>query len=77
MHINHMLADHKQPNNIHRHDLSVLKHYPCKQTHDRDCVYCSNRANKRVRTLYKCHECDVYLCVNGDCFRMFHYKLSL
>ena len=36
-----------------------------------DCVHCSDRSKKRVRSSFICHTCDVHLCV-GECFALYH-----
>ena len=42
----------------------------------RECVYCkSERAGKVSRTIYKCKECDLPLCCNGNnCFYLYHVE---
>jgi hypothetical protein len=46
-------------------------HYSLHAEQDRDCMSCSHRPIKRVRTNYICAKCQVHLCV-GECFACYH-----
>jgi hypothetical protein len=47
------------------------EHYSELSNTKRDCLHCSKHAAKRVQTMYRCHACQVHLCV-GQCFAMYH-----
>jgi len=46
-------------------------HYPQHTTQERDCVVCSSRLEKRVRSRIICAGCGVHLCI-GECFSLYH-----
>ena len=52
------------------------EHYPEQAAWERDCVECSSRSEKRVRTRLICHQCQQHLCP-GYCYRHYHVKLGL
>jgi hypothetical protein len=52
----------------------ATEHYSELSDIKRDCMYCSKYAEKRVRTMYRCHTCQVHLCI-GNCFAMYHCKV--
>jgi hypothetical protein len=55
---------------------SPAEHYPEHAEWERDCVECSSRCEKRVRTRLICHQCQKHLCP-GECYRHYHVKLGL
>jgi hypothetical protein len=52
---------------------SALEHYLVHSGRHRDCKECSNRATKRVKSVYWCASCKKNLCV-GNCFYVYHKK---
>jgi hypothetical protein len=52
-------------------DSPAKDHYPELLLKDRDCVVCSRQSEKRVRSSYVCHTCQVHLCC-GECFALYH-----
>lgn len=46
-------------------------HYTEQSEAERDCVVCSRQPNRRKRTRYICHTCQVHMCM-GDCFSQHH-----
>ena len=64
-----------------------LQHFPLKQSSQPPakrskrgrCAYCSTHLNKRTDSVWRCSECNVWLCHDGnhqtDCFYQWHKKL--
>jgi len=54
------------------HSAPLAKdHYPERAGEDRMCVHCSRESERRVRSSFICHACQVHLCI-GDCFSLYH-----
>jgi hypothetical protein len=45
-------------------------HWPQSTDEERDCAYCSDRADQRHRSRLRCELCQVHLCI--DCFKLYH-----
>ena len=52
---------------------------PAKRSKRGRCAYCSTNSHKRTDSMWRCHECGVWLCHDGnpltDCFYLWHKKL--
>lgn len=55
----------------HAADSLAKDHFPELMSKDRDCVVCSQQPEKRARSSYVCHTCQVHLCC-GSCFSLYH-----
>jgi len=54
------------------HAVALAKdHFPERASKDRDCAQCSRQSQRRVRSSYICHACQVHLCM-GQCFSLYH-----
>lgn len=50
---------------------SVKEHFAEAAGEVGDCVQCSHRPDRRVRSAHVCHTCRAHLCV-GECFALYH-----
>jgi len=62
--------------NIGRLDTRHNKHWPGRNSKQRQCRVCSVRGVTRTM-LFKCVRCDVALCVDRSCFEDYHTKNDL
>ena len=54
-------------------------HYPeaiGNKNQRKHCVVCYKKEQKQVKTYYKCHECQVSLCIDKLCFMKYHNNMS-
>ncbi len=49
------------------------QHWPKQMESPHDCIYCSDRQNRRIRTRIQCKLCNVYLCLE-PCFELYHTR---
>ena len=62
--------------NIRRLDTSHNKHWPGCDQKKAQCRVCSAGGVRRT-VIYRCVKCDVALCVDRNCFEVYHTKTSL
>ena len=69
------LAPDQRPQRVRRRpdpDTSLAKdHFLVRTNEDRDCAFCSERGQHRVRSSHMCTACNVHLCI-GECFSLYH-----
>ena len=56
-------------------NIGEFLHYPVhlgEKANRKYCVICYKNFQKQQRTYFKCSDCGVGLCVDKECFKMYH-----